>query len=378
VKVLLLDAERSALIQTQRLLEEQHGVTVVGAFQNPEQAVKQAEALQPDVVFLDIHLPTISGLQAAEMIQNVCPDSEIAFLTSDDQHALQAFELNALDYLLKPLVRGRLEKTLQHLKKRLGPSGRPNETQPQTARVLCLQSIRFQRAGGVPEVPKWRTGKAQELFAYLLHRRGEVVRKEALLGLLWPELDEKRAMAQLYTAVYQIRQCLSNMEIDISIRNSRIQEGYALETGRVSLDIVEWEREVEESAKKLPDTTQELGSLLREYAGDYLQDHGYWWAEQERERLCRLWLKAARLLVRAHEETQGSLDVRIELHERMQEIDPYHEQEALDLLRLYEEAGRHDQVLDRFQYMERMFTHELGVEVPDSLLNWFANWKSQT
>ena len=176
-------------------------------------------------------------------------------------------------------------------------------------------------------------------------------------------------MAQLYTAVYQIRQCLSKMEIDISIRNSRIQEGYVLDAGRVSLDIEEWEHAVEESARKLPDMTQELGSLLRQYEGDYLKSHEYWWAEQERESLCKLWLKAARLLVRAYEETEGLLDVRIDLYERMQELDPYHEQEGLELLMLYDEASRQDKVLDRFPYMTRMFTQELGVELPHSLIS---------
>ncbi|UUZ90115.1 response regulator [Paenibacillus sp. P25] len=117
MKVMLVDDERLALMQLDKMLKE-FGVDVLGSFMNPVEAVAEAGILQPDVVFLDIHMPELYGMEAAEAIQECCPSAEIVFITAYDEYAVKAFELNALDYLLKPLQRDRLERTIQRWRMR--------------------------------------------------------------------------------------------------------------------------------------------------------------------------------------------------------------------------------------------------------------------
>ncbi|MCT7018402.1 response regulator, partial [Salmonella enterica] len=76
------------------------------------------EELRPDVVFLDIQMPTLSGLQVAAQLE---PSNAplIVFVTAYDEHAVKAFELNAVDYLLKPYDRERLAQTVQRVRGRL-------------------------------------------------------------------------------------------------------------------------------------------------------------------------------------------------------------------------------------------------------------------
>lgn len=62
-------------------------------------------AHKPDVVFLDVEMPEISGIEVAEKLQSALPDVRIIFVTAYDEYAVKAFELHALDYILKPLVR---------------------------------------------------------------------------------------------------------------------------------------------------------------------------------------------------------------------------------------------------------------------------------
>ncbi|MCX7569739.1 response regulator [Tumebacillus sp. DT12] len=372
LKVLLLDGERLELMQTRRMLEDYSELKVVGAFQDPVEAVEQAAALQPDAVFLDVRLPGMPEILAAELLQERCPSAELVFVTADDRYALQAFELNALDYLLKPLHRSRLEKTVQRLLKRWMARGGTAHAPVRKGDVLCFQSIRFQRDGQAPEVPKWRTAKAQELFAYLLHRRGEVVRKGVLMEMLWPELDEKRAMKQLYATIYQVRQCLTKMKIDVTIRNSSIQEGYVLDAFNVRLDTEEWERAV----KLAESGSEEMARLVRQYEGDYLQEHGYLWAEQERERLRRLWMEEARAVAQVYAQTDGMQAEAADLYERVQAVDPYEEEDGLTLLRLYEAAGRIDKVQECYHRLEHAFEQELGVEMPEAVVEWYEMWRN--
>lgn len=79
--------------------------------------LRSIQDLAPDVVFLDINMPQLTGLEVAKVIQG---KTAIVFLTAYNQHALEAFDLGAVDYLVKPLNRGRLMQTIERLKARLG------------------------------------------------------------------------------------------------------------------------------------------------------------------------------------------------------------------------------------------------------------------
>ncbi|UUZ83745.1 response regulator [Paenibacillus sp. P26] len=241
MKVMLVDDERLALMQLDKMLKE-FGVDVLGSFMNPVEAVAEAGILQPDVVFLDIHMPELYGMEAAEAIQECCPSAEIVFITAYDEYAVKAFELNALDYLLKPLQRDRLERTIQRWRMRhtAEPAAEPADSLPL---FCCFPNMRVERPGRGPELIKWRTSKAQELFAYLFHHRGQLVRKSTPLDLLWPATDERKANTHLYTTIYQIRQCLKQAGLHMPIHSIGMKEGYMLDVSHVRIDAEEWERQ---------------------------------------------------------------------------------------------------------------------------------------
>lgn len=90
---------------------------IVANARNGREAVEQFEQLQPDVCFLDVHMPGLSGVEAARKIGG---RAHIVFVTAHDQYAVQAFEQRALDYLVKPLEERRLAETAARLRERLG------------------------------------------------------------------------------------------------------------------------------------------------------------------------------------------------------------------------------------------------------------------
>jgi two-component system LytT family response regulator len=119
IRVLIADDEPPARDKLQRWLGEQADIEVVARADDGLQAAAAIEQMRPDVAFLDIQMPGLNGLEvAAQLEQDTAP--LIVFVTAFDEHAVKAFDLNAVDYLLKPYDKERLLKSLARVRERLG------------------------------------------------------------------------------------------------------------------------------------------------------------------------------------------------------------------------------------------------------------------
>jgi two-component system, LytTR family, response regulator len=110
LRVLLVDDEAPARGRLRQLLSERPDLEIVGEAEDGVEAIERIQDLAPDVVFLDIQMPGCSGLDVAASLGPARP--AIIFCTAFDQHAVDAFELQAVDYLLKPVTRARLDAAL--------------------------------------------------------------------------------------------------------------------------------------------------------------------------------------------------------------------------------------------------------------------------
>ena len=111
MRVLLVDDEELARSRLRSLLQGYDDIEIVGEAQDGEEAIERIDELKPDLVFLDIQMPGCSGTDVVESLRS--PRPRIIFCTAFDQYALDAFELAALDYLLKPVTRARLAKAIE-------------------------------------------------------------------------------------------------------------------------------------------------------------------------------------------------------------------------------------------------------------------------
>src|SRR6476620_6337077 len=124
---------------------------IVGEAKNGEEAIELVGQLKPDLTFLDIRMPGKTGMEAAREIGN---QSQIVFVTAYDQYAVEAFERGAIDYLLKPTEKERLQVTVERLKERLaGPKeGKGNVNDSVTA---LLSQIAEKVGGAKPKYLQW-------------------------------------------------------------------------------------------------------------------------------------------------------------------------------------------------------------------------------
>jgi len=117
MKVLVVDDEAPARARLRAMLEEIGGYEVCGEAANGRETLEQCEKYQPDVLLLDIRMPGIDGLEAAQHLQSLLQPPAIIFTTAFNDYALQAFETHAVDYLLKPVRLERLQDALLHARR---------------------------------------------------------------------------------------------------------------------------------------------------------------------------------------------------------------------------------------------------------------------
>jgi two-component system, LytTR family, response regulator LytT len=142
LRAVLVDDEQLARDELKYLLDQVGGVEVIGQADNGIQALAAVERLQPDLVFLDVQMPGLTGFEVARQMVGKQTTSQVIFVTAYDQRAIEAFEVNAVDYLLKPVDPARLEMAIQRARRRISADLPLND---QLERIVQLVSDRQSR-----------------------------------------------------------------------------------------------------------------------------------------------------------------------------------------------------------------------------------------
>jgi two-component system LytT family response regulator len=170
IRALIVDDEPHAREELESLLGETGAFEIVGRCADAVEAVRAIRDARPDVVFLDIQMPAISGFELLAMIDDE-ELPEIVFVTAHDEHALRAFEERAVDYLLKPVARERLAKTVERLRRpRSGPAAAASLPRSPIRRIPCLagRAIKLVDLGDVELV------RSSEAGVYVVTAKGEL------------------------------------------------------------------------------------------------------------------------------------------------------------------------------------------------------------
>jgi two-component system LytT family response regulator/two-component system response regulator LytT len=150
LRVVVVDDEQLAREELCYQLEQIDGIQIVAQASNGIEALGAVEQHEPDLVFLDIQMPGLGGFEVARrLLEHEDEAPALVFVTAFDQHAIEAFEVNAVDYLLKPVEAVRLEQALQRARRRVeadrpGPAG-PAPTNDQLEQIVKMMAGRQTR-----------------------------------------------------------------------------------------------------------------------------------------------------------------------------------------------------------------------------------------
>ncbi|NCB52632.1 MAG: response regulator [Clostridia bacterium] len=356
ITAILVDDMRPALRELEFLLNKYPDITIDGMYTNPLAAIEKIGETKPQAVFLDINMPQLQGMDAASKILDVSPETDIVFVTAYDQYAVEAFELHAMDYLLKPISEERLEKTIERIRKK-APAERKQDSSK--LQIRCFNRFRMGWEGREPI--KWRIEKARELFAYLLQNHGRSIFRDELLDKLWPEDDPDRAVKQLYNGTYYIRKALEAYGIDkslISINNS-----YNLTLGPVDWDVGRYCELFENHNEDRPRALEKMEAL---YAGGYLEGEFYPWSDFEGERLSKLYDQCVIELSKSYmseKKYNQAENILLKAYHK----NPYLEDISELLLKLYRETGNTGMAIKHYNTYAALIKEELGIS-PDKKL----------
>ena len=152
IRALIVDDEAPARSELRYLLDRHASVEVVGEAAGAAEALALAKAVHYDVVFLDVQMPGLTGLEAAPLVGEQREPPAVVFVTAHPEYAVDAFAVEAFDYLLKPVDPERLARVLERLEERVVPQGAPVEKIPVVAggrtELVDYEAIHYVQADG--------------------------------------------------------------------------------------------------------------------------------------------------------------------------------------------------------------------------------------
>lgn len=368
MKVMLVDDEPLALQFLESQLHSIGDFTIVGAYQTSRGLLEKMKEKKPELLFLDIKIGAVNGVELAAAIQEEQPNVPIVFVTGFQEYAVQAFELNALDYIVKPIQKDRLRKTIQRLDKEV----QKNDSDA-PVRINCMPTLQFLQNGETLPV-QWRTSKAKEVFCYLLHHAEKPIRKDVLIEEFWGEKEPEKAFTQLYSTIYVIRKTLAASLPGLSLSSSN--QCYQLHLGDSEVDITEWQNQLTHLSVLNEHSLSSYQRLLREYKGDYFSAEAYTWAESGQRQLREKWYKTA-AHVGLFLEEQNIVEDAISLYLRMQSDYPFIAHSYIRLMHVYEVLGVSSEVVNQYECLKQMLEEEFDIAPEAELVAWYESWKER-
>lgn len=364
MKVILIDDEPAMHLVLTRMLSKLGGFEVAGAFSDTASAHAYLQTQEADLILLDISMPRESGLEFAARLRAEGRQIRLVFLTSHKEYALDAFDVYAFDYLIKPVVREKLHRTLLRAASERTFAEPPSPAEPPLPgadglTVRVFGGIELFGPGDVRA--KWKSRKSAELFAYLLLRRGRHCSRERLVEDLFGSMPQKNAETYLNTTAYQLRKLLEGFGRKDMLASDNLH--YALEPGASdSVDLLEFEAGCREVLAPAAAFDLPRAAALEElYAGPLFGERDFVWASGEAERLDRMYLALGRRLgeeLLDRGEASAAADLAVKLIGRS-DLD-----EAPRLLLLEASAMQHDRagLVRQYEDYARALRRELGVD----------------
>ncbi len=178
LKIIICDDEAMGLEALKLAINKVIPEKELFAFSTGEEALDFARKNKVDISFLDIELGTTSGIEVGKKIKLMQPKSDVVFCTGYDRYAVNAFELGASDYLMKPISVSEIERALKHLR------NTPSFAVKGKLRVQCFGNFEI----FIGEEPlRFDYDKTKELFAYLIDRKGSMVSNNEIACALWED-----------------------------------------------------------------------------------------------------------------------------------------------------------------------------------------------
>ncbi len=356
LNIVIVDDELPAIYMLKDLLLSYNQINIIGEFTDFEDVLASVDLQSIDVIFLDIEMATIDGLEAASILRQTCSDIDIVFVTSYKEYSLQAFDVFAFGYILKPIFKDKLDQTVQLLFKK------HHISETRTFKALFMGQFELFNQQG--ELIKWRTTKTKELAAYFFHDSQNNISKERIIYDLWPETSYSKAIDLFHTTLSYLRSALKDATKDTAISHNN--GSYFLEVEHVDCDF----RIIE----NLYDTRsfKSYDKAIKLYKGAFLEYDNYHWSLSTQQELQSKYEEMLNYLL-DHYMNKKNYIKSISYLELYLDSNPYDQTAQVKLLDLYAMSKNIQAVKKYYQALIHLYGHELEINMPDDIHQKYLN-----
>lgn len=362
-QVIIVEDEKPILDLMKVIIGRNPNFTISGTFVSPIEALDRLPDLMPDVAFLDVEMPKMNGLELAQKINTLSERTKIVFTTAYKHYALEAFDVYALDYILKPVTPAAIERVAERLKKSHRPAAL-NGWKTGKAVIKCFGGFEIRSPEGAPI--RFPTRMTEELFAYFLCHPGRELSKWQLADMLWPDKLEERVSHNLHNTIYRLKKVLKEIGIGMDIQKSN--DGYILDTGQEEYDVLAYEKYPDE-----PGNMEQAERLCSLYKGPLLDGKPYLWKVPLEEIYYNKYTALIRYLITEDLAKQEWMKAehRLEIYVSLY---PVHEEMNRTLMGLYAMRGDKEKIARQYSLFEDTYRKVLGLEPPQELRDRVAFW----
>lgn len=366
-RAIIVDDEELSINRIKRLLAECDEIEICQTFLDPLEAYEYVKVNPVDIVFLDISMPELNGMHLSRYLKKHNDSIEIIFVTGYDEYAVEAFEVNALDYLLKPVTAQRVEITLEKIRKRFMNAkfqGSAREPEEPLLTVQMFDGLKIYRNDQKSELIKWRSPKTEELFAFLLYKKS--VSREEIIDTLWGNFEPDKAWKNLNSTLYYIRKALSDNKNSTIVQASRSE--IQIDINNVNCDLYIFDQLMKQARRNSNFEINVFKTAEDVYTGPLLRGKMYEWASNKVFELendyMELMEQAARYYMK-----ENQIFKSLYYFEEILKLNWLREDISHEIIRLYIEIGKYKEAVHCYRKLEDVCRNELGTEPAQSTQN---------
>ncbi|EHQ90628.1 response regulator [Desulfosporosinus youngiae] len=365
MKAILIDDDQPMLFILNKMLAKIPRVEVVGEFLSAGDAYHFLKHNSVDLAFVDIKMPGESGLDFAWRSLAEFPGLYVAFLTAYKDYAVEAFEVQAFDYILKPIQLERLERTVSRAlhRKASESSSRNTVEHSKVLSVYCLGGMDIRNTND--DFVLINSSKGQELFAYLLIHRERLTSKWRIIEDVFHGMSPQNAETYLNTTIYKLRKVLEQYGKRSAIVVSN--ESYVMEIKDFYIDFIEFENNVRTLQSMTEANLQEAIKTVNLFAGELFGDKDYQWSLAEKERLWDIYSSFAKKLGRYLFENQN-LALALQVFKKLVTKNELDEESHCFLMQVYAAQNDLPSLIRHYERYVQLLQRELAI----SPSNWTA------
>lgn len=357
MKVILIDDEKSMLLIMKKMLSKISGIVLEGYFQNTRDAYSYLKKNKVDMAFVDISMPDENGLSFVKRITEEYEDILITFLTCHKEYALEAFEVHAFDYIVKPITQTRLENVISRANKRLlGSTPKKANMEKIFLSIYCLGG--FDVRDSYDKTVFFSSSKSAELIAYLAMKKGRFVSKWSIMEDIFQGMPRHNAETYLNTTVYKLRKALEPYGMKSAIISAN--ESYRIYMTNIYVDYLDFERNVNSYFSFNKENIEMALKVEKLFVGELFADKDYIWSVYDKQRFFEIYWSFGKRLVNYLVEIR-QFTVVLNLLKKMMYIYDLDEEINSQLMKVYAILGDVVALKAHYKKYREVLWSELGI-----------------